>query len=155
MHLMHGSAERRTGLYQSEVVLYNQTNGLRSINRLAHEAPWSVYTLRTSVCQLSTNLIIWRVRPCQSILFLDQYYIIIIIILYMIWFQLNWAIKITYLSVFSVNDHIWVWILFYFYSIILFSRLIWDLGMFEGLSLLAPGWYKESPICIIFYFVIS
>jgi hypothetical protein len=31
-----------------------------------------------------------------------------------------------------------------FYYIILFSWLIWDLGMSEEISPLAPGWYRES-----------
>jgi hypothetical protein len=31
-----------------------------------------------------------------------------------------------------------------FYYIILFSRLIWDLGMSEGFSPLTPSWYRES-----------
>jgi hypothetical protein len=47
---MYESAERRAGGSQSEVALYNQTNGLHS--------PWSVYTLRTFTCQLSTDPVI-------------------------------------------------------------------------------------------------
>jgi hypothetical protein len=37
---------------QSEVALHNQTNGLRSVNRLARGAPWSVYALRISGCRI-------------------------------------------------------------------------------------------------------
>jgi hypothetical protein len=42
-----------------------------------------------------------------------------------------------WLSVFSVGSHIWVWILFYYY-IILFSQLIWDLDMSEGFFSFGP-----------------
>jgi hypothetical protein len=38
-------------------------------------SPWSVYTLRTFTCRLSTDPVIWRVRPCQSVFLLNQYYI--------------------------------------------------------------------------------
>jgi hypothetical protein len=38
------------GNSQSEVALHNQTNELRSINRLARGAPWSVYVLRIFAC---------------------------------------------------------------------------------------------------------
>jgi hypothetical protein len=70
----------------------------------------------------------------------------IILLLFCIWFDfnLNWAIRITCLLVFSVDGHIRVWILLHFY-IISFSRLIWDPGLSQGLSPLAPGWYRESP----------
>jgi hypothetical protein len=37
---------------QSEIALYNQTNGLRSVNRLARGAPWSVYALRIFACRI-------------------------------------------------------------------------------------------------------
>jgi hypothetical protein len=146
---MHGSAERRAGWSQSEVFLHNQTNGLRSVNQLARGAPWSVYALRTSTYRLSTDLIIWWVRSCHSVFFLDH---ILLLLLFWIWFSkynlllLFWiwfSFRIPCLSVFSVGGHIRVWILLYFY-IILFSRLIWDPGMSEGLSLLAPDWYRES-----------
>jgi hypothetical protein len=50
------------GKSQSEVALYNQTNGLHS--------PWSVYTLRTFACRSSTDPVVWWVRPCQSVFLL-------------------------------------------------------------------------------------
>jgi hypothetical protein len=73
--------------------------------------------------------------------FLDQYFLL----LFWIWFDsnLNWAVRTPCILVFSMGGHIRVWILLYFY-IILFSHLIWDLGMSEGFSPLAPGWYRES-----------
>jgi hypothetical protein len=45
---------------------------------------------------------------------------------------------------FSVGSYIRVWTHTSFYYIILFSRLIYDLGMSEWLSPLAPSWYRES-----------
>jgi hypothetical protein len=39
---MHESAERRAGRSQSEVILHNQTNGLRSVNWLAR-GPLDLY----------------------------------------------------------------------------------------------------------------
>jgi hypothetical protein len=51
---------------------------------------------------------------------------------------------LTWLLIFSVGDHIRVWILLCFYYIILFSRFIWDLSMPKGLYPLAPSWYRES-----------
>jgi hypothetical protein len=42
----------RPGNSQSEVALHNQTNGLRSVNRLARGAPWSVYALRIFACRI-------------------------------------------------------------------------------------------------------
>jgi hypothetical protein len=62
--------------------------------------------------------------------------IIFIIIQCVFCSQLNWVIRITLLLVFSVGSHIRIWILFYF-IILLFSWLIWDLNMFEGFSPLA------------------
>jgi hypothetical protein len=54
---MHGNVERRAGLSQSEVALYNKTTGLRLVIRLARGAPWSVYILRIFVCRSFTDLV--------------------------------------------------------------------------------------------------
>jgi hypothetical protein len=82
--------------------------------------------------------------------------------------NLNWAIRTTYLSVFSVSSHIRVWIplcfitLFYLadlfeISVCLKSFLLWPLVSTEKVwsSPLAPSWYRDSPFCITFYFIIS
>jgi hypothetical protein len=51
-----------------------------------------------------------------------------------------------------VGGHIRVWILFYFYIIILFSRLIWDSSMSEELSPLAPDCYRVSHLYYILFY---
>jgi hypothetical protein len=140
---MHGSVEWRVGWSQSKVVLYNQTNVATYGDQLTRGTPWSEYTLYTFTCRSFTDLVIWRVRQCQSILFSDQYYIYYYSVYDLILNLIEW-LGLKWLSVFNVGGHIWVWIIFYFYYIILFSRLIWDLGMYEGLSPLALGWYRES-----------
>jgi hypothetical protein len=78
--------------------------------------------------------------------------------------RLGW----TWLSVFSVGGHIWVWSLLHF--IILFyladlfeisvcpkGFLLWPLVGTEKVdnTLLAPDWYKETLICYHIHFVIS
>jgi hypothetical protein len=131
---MYESVERRAGWSQSEVVMYNKTNRLCLVIRLVCGVSWFVYTLRTFVCRSFTDLIIWRVRQCHECFYLTN---IIFIIQYMFWskFLIEW-LGLTWLSVFSVGDYIRVWILLYY----LFSRLIWDLSMSEGLSPLTISW---------------
>jgi hypothetical protein len=47
-----GVMRGRPGNSQSEVALHNQTSGLRSVNRLAHGVPWSVYALCIFACRI-------------------------------------------------------------------------------------------------------
>jgi hypothetical protein len=67
-------------------------------------SPWSVYTLRTFACRLSTDPVIWRVRPCHSVFLLIN----IIFLIFLIWLRFLiqiWANMIPCLSVFSVSEY--------------------------------------------------
>jgi hypothetical protein len=71
------------GNSQSEIALYNQTNGLRSVNWLAHGAPWSVYALRIFVCR-----IIHRPLHLANLAVLESFLLIkIICLLFLNWFD--------------------------------------------------------------------
>jgi hypothetical protein len=139
---MHESVERQVRWSQSEVVLYKHINGLRSVIWLACGAFWSDYILRTYAWRSFTNLIAWRVRKCHECFLFDS--------------NLNWVIRMTLLSVFSVGGHI----LFYsgLFKILIYLKgfLLWLMVGTEkvGSSPLTPGWYKESLICYYFYFFI-
>jgi hypothetical protein len=67
---------------QSEVALHNHTNGLRSVNRLAREAPWSVYALRIFACRIIH-------RPCHlaGSAVSECFFINIIYLLFLNWFD--------------------------------------------------------------------
>jgi hypothetical protein len=101
-----------------------------------------------------------------QVFFFDQYYIIYYSV-YNLVPNLIERLELKWFSVFSVGDHIRVWILFHFiilfYLVGLFEiivcpngLLLWPLIGTEkvGSSPLASGWYKESPICyyILFFF---
>jgi hypothetical protein len=132
--------------------------------------PWGplicIYTahLRLSVIHWPRHL---TGSTVPRVFFFDQYYIIYYSV-YDLISNLIECLGLKWLSVFSVGDHIRVWILFYF--IILFylaslfeisvcpkGFLLWPLVGTEkvGSSPLAPDRYKEFPFIIIFYFVIS
>jgi hypothetical protein len=161
---MHESAERRARWSQSEVALHNQTNGLRSVNWLARGAPWFVYMHCTHLPVGYPPAPSFDRIGCVRVF---SIFINIILLLFWIWFDFNlhWAIRTTCLLVFSVGGHIRVWILLcfiiLFYLAGLFRILIcpkgflfWPLVGTEKIRsfLLAPGWYRESLICIIFWF---
>jgi hypothetical protein len=145
--------------------MYNQTNGLRSVNRLAHGAPWSKYILRTFACRSFIDPVTWRVRQCQSVLFfiniIHYYYYVYNLILNLIE-RLKW----TWLSVFSAGDHIWVWnlsrfiILFYLAGLFEISVcpkdfLLWPLVGTKkvGIQSSSPLWYSIG-FHLLLYFVL-
>jgi hypothetical protein len=96
----------------------------------------------------SPTPVIWRVRQRQSVFIFDQYYIIIIIILFIV-YDLISNLKLTDENGHDFQCLVWVVIFesgFYYVFIILFYLV----GLFEisvypnGLSPLAPSWYRES-----------
>jgi hypothetical protein len=64
---------------QFEVALHNQTNKLRSVNCLAHGAPWSIYALRIFACQIIHRLRHLAGSAVSECFLFDQYYIFIIL----------------------------------------------------------------------------
>jgi hypothetical protein len=131
---------------------------------LARGVPWSEYMLRTFICRSFTDPVTWWVWQCHSVLFYDQYYyyyyyyyyIYIYILILNLIERLGW----TWISVFSVGDHIRVWSIFrfiiLFYLAVLFEIsvcpkgfLFWPLVGIENVRNyhLAPGWYREALIC--------
>jgi hypothetical protein len=122
---------------------YNQTNKLCSVNQLACEAPRFEYTLCTFACLSFTDSIIFMGLTTPECFIFYQYYYFYYSI-YDLIPNLIERLGLKCFLVFSVDDHIRVWILLHFIYIILFSWLIWDLDISKGLSLLVLSWYKES-----------
>jgi hypothetical protein len=92
---------------------------------------------------LSTDPVNWRVRLCQSVFSFDQYYIFIILDMIKFLIQI-WAIRIPCTSVFSVGSHIRDWNLLRDTILLYLSGLFRILILSEGISPLAPGWYRED-----------
>jgi hypothetical protein len=150
---MHESVERRAGWSQSEIVLYNQTNGLRAVtNRpvrpidlYIHCAPLLVgHSPTSSFDGIGSAMIIFL----WSILY--YYYPIYDMIL-----NLIERLGLKWLSVFSVGGHIRVWILFRFIILFYLSSLFETSVCPKGFLLWPRIGTESFPFIIIFYFIIS
>jgi hypothetical protein len=131
------------GNSQSELPCITRPLWLRTVTHRP-VGPTGLYMYCASMpVGLFTDLVIWRVRLCQSVFFWSLLYFIIILNMIKFLFQI-WAIRIPCTSVFNVGGHIRDWNLLSDNILLYLSGLFRILVLSEELSLLALSWYRES-----------
>jgi hypothetical protein len=115
---------------QSEFALHNQTNVLRSVNRLARGTPWSVYALRIFTCQI----IHWPHHLAGSTVS-ECFFINIIFLLFLIWFI--FLSKFKRLGYHALQRLVWAgifeigiyFVILYYFRILIYPKgfLLWPL----------------------------